>query len=270
MKFLVSALILNTRSCQQAVKCALAMREQTMARLPDGRADKMEILVIDNHSGDDSIGVLRNRLSHLPNVRIIENNDNLGFGGGYNRGVHYAQGEYILINNPVKMLQPDGVELLLRKMEADPTIGMIAPALVHPDGTYRLSPRAFPKPLSLLAKRTFIGKLLPSRLRRYLQLDNDPTTERAVEWLAGGCFLMRREVFMRLGGFDERFFLFFEDTDLCRRIGEMGLKVVYYPIVEAADRKSRFSDGSILRLLCTKVGRAHLTSGIKYYIKWGF
>lgn len=259
---LISALILNTRNCQQAVRCALALKEQTLA-------DQMEILVIDNHSGDDSVGVLRNRLSGIPSIRIIENNDNLGFGGGYNRGVHYAKGEYVLINNPDKMLEPDGIEKLLHKLEADPKIGLVAPALVHPDGSYRLSPRTFPKPLDLLAKRTFIGKFFPHRLRRYLQLDYNPTEERVVDWVAGGCFLMRRDLFQQLGGFDERFFLFFEDIDFCRRIGELGFTVLYAATIVGADKKRRLSDGSIFRMLQTKVGRAHMMSSLKYYKKWG-
>lgn len=259
---LISALILNTRNCQQAVRCALAMKQQTLA-------DQMEILVIDNGSGDDSIGVLRNRLSDISGIKIIENGKNLGFGGGYNRGVHYAKGEYVLINNPDKMLEPDGIEQLLQKLQADPKVGLVAPALVHPDGTYRLSPRAFPKPLDLLAKRTFIGRFMPSRLRRYLQLDYDPKVEREVDWVAGGCFLMRRDLYNQLGGFDEHFFLFFEDIDFCRRIGELGYTVLYAANIVGADKKKRLSDGSIFTMFRTKVGRAHIMSSLKYYKKWG-
>jgi N-acetylglucosaminyl-diphospho-decaprenol L-rhamnosyltransferase len=259
---LISILILNTRNCQQAVRCVQALQKQTIV-------DQIEILVIDNHSEDDSIGVLRNRLSDFTNVRIAENNKNLGFGGGYNRGVHYARGEYVLINNPDKILQPDGIELLVQKMQTESDIGILSPALVHEDGTYRFSPRAFPRPFDLLCNRTCLGKFFPSRLNRYLQLDQDLKEERDVDWLAGGCMLMRRDFYEQLGGFDERFFLFFEDIDLCRRCGELGKRVVYYPSVHARDKKKRFSEGSIFKLLRTRVGQAHLVSSVKYYKKWG-
>lgn len=226
--------------------------------------------MVDNHSEDDSIGVLRNRLSEYPQVRIVETPRNNGFGKGYEYGVRQAGGKYILINNPDKILQQDGVERLVQVMEADSSIGILSPQLMHEDGTLRLSARAFPRPLDLVAKRTKLGSLFSKRLVRYLQLSADPTAQRDTDWVAGGCFLIPTQLFReKLHGFDTRFFLFFEDTDLCRRCWRAGKRVVYFPAVTARDKKRRLSDGSVFSLIRTRVGRAHLASGVKYFTKWG-
>jgi GT2 family glycosyltransferase len=259
---LVSAIVLNYRSPQPTVECVLGLLEQSIA-------ENMEVIVVDNHSTDDSIGVLRNRLGSFDRVRIVEASRNRGFGSGYNLGVHYARGRFILINNPDKNLQHDGIEKLTEKMKADPGIGIIAPKLLHHDGTCRHSARAFPRPLDVVVKRTFLQHLFPKRLIRYLQLHENPDLERDVDWVVGGNLMMRRELFHQLHGFDEGFFLFFEDIDLCRRCQVQGKRVVYYPKVHSFDRKKRLSEGGIWTLLSTPVGRAHIASGIRYFLKWG-
>lgn len=260
---LVSAVILNFRSPQPTVRCVQEMLRQSYS-------DDMEIIVVDNHSEDDSIGVLRNRLSHYPNIRIVETPSNDGFGKGYACGVRHARGKYLLINNPDKILQHDGVEKMVQAMESDASIGILGPKLMHDDGSLRFSARSFPKPLDLIAKRTSLGSLLPGRLSRYLQLNENPEQQRDTDWVVGGCFLTPTDFFRdRLHGFDTRFFLFLEDTDLCRRCWKAGKRVVYFPAVYARDKKRRLSDGSVLSFLTTRVGRAHVASGVKYFLKWG-
>jgi len=258
---LVSALVLNYRSPQPTVECVLQLLKQSMA-------DRMEILVIDNHSEDDSIGVLRNRLSGFSSVHILESPRNIGFGRGYNLGVRHAKGRYVLVNNPDKRLELDGVERLVAKIEQDETIGILAPTLLHHDGTRRLSARAYPRPLDVIAKRTFLSRFLRKRMAQYLLLNENLEQEHDVDWIVGGCFLMRKDLYRQLGGFDDRFFLFFEDTDLCRRCRELSRRVVYFPAVRARDRKNRLSEGGLWTLLTTRVGRAHIASGIWYFWKW--
>lgn len=257
----ISVVILNYRSPWPAVKCVQHLLKQTVA-------DQMEIILIDNHSEDDSVGILHNHLDTLPNVRIVETASNAGFGAGYNLGIAQASGEYILVNNPAKLMQPDGVEKLLQKMEQEPDIGIIAPKLDFGDGTARLSARTFPSPLDVIAKRTWLQHFSKKRLQSYLQLDHSIDEERDTDWIAGGCFMIRKDLFTQLGGFDDRFFLFFEDTDLCKRCHELGKRVVYYPQVSALDRKNRLSDMNTWKMLTSKVGRAHLMSGCKYFWKW--
>lgn len=260
---LVSVLILSTRSGKQAVACARAMLAQTIA-------GQLEVIIIDNHSEDDSIGILRTAFQDEPRVRIVETPRNLGFGRGYATGARIARGQYLLINNPVKMPPPDAIERMVAKMEAEPDIGILSPKLLFPSGIARLSPRAFPSPLDVIARRTILGRFLPHRLSRYLQSDVSPDTERDVDWIAGGCMMLRRSFFEQLGGFDHRFFLFFEDIDLCRRCWEAHKRVTYFPSVVVGDRQRRLSEGGVFSLLCTRVGRAHLLSAVKYFWKWRF
>lgn len=258
---LVSAVILNFRSHKATVACVQKLLMQSVR-------DQMEIIVIDNHSDNESIGFLRANLRHLP-VRIVETRANMGFGAGYDAGIRQARGEYILINNPVKILEDTGVEKMLKKMQADPTIGILAPKLVHPDGSVRESSRGFPRPLDVISKRTFLKRWFPSRMRRYLDMDRDPDTERDTDWIAGGCLMIRKDLFEKIGGFDHRFFLFFEDIDLCRRVWQAGSRVVYAPSIAGSDRKSRLSEGGPWTLLSSPVGRTHIASAMKYFWKWG-
>lgn len=226
----------------------------------------MEVFVIDNHSDDESVQWIRNTVRNEPRVRVIETKDNLGFGGGYEAGIRFAAGKYLLICNPEKLLPEDGLVKMIEKMERETDIGILTPKLVHTDGTVRESPRSFPRPLDVVAKRTFLSRIIP--LTRYLQLNEDPDKERDTDWVAGGCLMIRRDLFEELGGFDPQFFLFFEDIDLCRRCWEAGKRVVYFPSVVASDRKRRLSEGGLKRLLFTKIGRIHIVSMLRYFRKW--
>ncbi|MDD5469924.1 MAG: glycosyltransferase family 2 protein [Candidatus Peribacteraceae bacterium] len=258
---LVSALVLNYKNPQYTVNCVQNLLRQTIA-------DRMEILVVDNHSSDDSIGVLRNRLGKAENVRIIETPGNLGFGAGNNRGARYARGKYLLIINPDTEPEPKALEQLVHMLEADETIGMIAPKLEFADRSMRDSFRRFPSVTDFIIKRTPLRHLLHERLNRYLRRSVQPTEVCDVEWVVGACMLMRRSLYESLEGFDERYFLFLEDTDLCRRCWEAGFRVVFSPQTVAADRKQRLSGEGFLPILLKKTGRIHAVSAMKYFWKW--
>ena len=253
--------MLNYRSPKDTVRCVHALLKQTIA-------NQIEILVVDNHSEDDSIGTIRNRLGQFPNVRIIETPANLGYGQGNGFGIQYAAGTYIFVTNPDNELEASGLERMVRLMESDSTIGIVAPRLVHEDGSVRPSARAFPSLLDVIAKRTRLSAMLTKRMDRYLRRDADMQHPTETDWTVGACLLMRRATFEKLGGFDKRFFLFFEDTDLCRRMWEMGLRVLYDPTVTARDRKRRLSEGNTISLFLRKTGRIHISSAIKYFWKW--
>jgi len=258
----VTVVVLNYRSPQAAVTCVRALLRQTMS-------DALEILLVDNHSQDDSIGVLRVHFSREARVRIIEVPLNLGYGGGNNYAIRQARGEYLFIINPDNELPPDGLQKLVAALEADSSIGILAPRLEYDDGSARDSHRAFPTPFDVLIKRTFLRHIFRRRLSRYLRHDRDARAVQETDWVHGACFLMRREFFEQLGGFDERYFLFFEDTDLCRRVWQAGKRVVYYPLVTARDSKVRLSEGGFFSLFTRKTNRAHVVSAFKYFWKWG-
>jgi GT2 family glycosyltransferase len=258
---LVSAIVLTYHTPKDTVRCVRALRNQTIA-------DRMEIIVVDNHSEDDSIGVIRNTFGNDPVVRIVETPRNLGYGQGNETGVRLARGTYLLVINPDVQLPPDGAERMVQALEKDPAIGMLGPQLYFPDGSIRDSYRTFPHVVDIVIKRTFLHRFFRKRMARYLQQGVNPSEIRDVDWLAGGCILMPLDFYRSLGGFDRRFFLFFEDTDLCRRVWAAGKRVVYYPKVRALDGKQRLSAGGFFSIFTKKTVRIHLASAAKYFWKW--
>jgi N-acetylglucosaminyl-diphospho-decaprenol L-rhamnosyltransferase len=259
---LVSAIILNFRSAKDTWACTEALQNQTIA-------DKLEILIVDNASGDESVPWLRNRIGFTKaNVRLIENACNSGYGQGNELGVQHSHGTYILIINPDNRLEPTGLAELIALLEQDPSIGLVAPKLVHEDGTIRSSVRAFPHWSDLVIKRAGLGKFFRQKMDHYLQEHDTTTAPHDVDWIAGACFVMRKDVYETLGGFDPRFFLFFEDTDLCRRCWQAGKRVVYAPGITARDRKRRLSDGGVLSIFTKRIVRIHFASALRYFWKW--
>ncbi|MBI3332369.1 glycosyltransferase family 2 protein [Candidatus Peregrinibacteria bacterium] len=257
----VSAIILNYRSPRDTLGCIRALLAQTIA-------DRIEIIVVDNHSDDESIGWIRNQFKGNAKVKIVESAMNRGYGQGNELGIRGARGKYFLIINPDNQLEPTGLEKMVAKMENDPGIGILAPKLVHPDGTIRPSFRKFPSMPDVFIKRTFLITFFPERVDRYLEKETDSSVTRDVDWVVGACFLIRKDFFQALGGFDPHFFLFFEDMDLCRRTWTAGKRVVYFPDVVAGDRKGRLSEGGILSLFTKKTVRIHLKSALWYFWKW--
>lgn len=228
----------------------------------------MEILAVDNHSDDESIGFMRAHLNGLPNVTIVETRDNLGYGRGNNAASRQANGEYILIINPDNVLPKDGVERMLSFLQSHPDTGIVGPALVYPDGAVRPSARPFPKLSDLLRKRLF-----PKQWQKKYDEDMAAMQKKDaadVDWMVGACLLLSADLYKELGGFDQRYFLFFEDIDLCRRIKRKGLKVVYLPSVRVLDRRGRLSGSSIFSLVTRKTTRIHFVSALQYFWKWAW
>lgn len=257
----MTALVLNYRSPKDTVRCVKALRKQTVA-------DALEILVIDNHSSDESIAFIRAHVGGEPAVRIIETAGNLGYGRGNNLASRSAKGEYLLILNPDNTMPADALERMLGYLRSHPDTGIVGPALVHGDGTVRPSARPLPSIGDLIRKRLFPDAWQAA----FDEVRRKTESEEAVEvgWMVGACLLMRTDLFRSLGGFDERFFLFFEDIDLCRRVAARGKKVMYLPQIRVADRKERLSGASALSLLTRKTTRIHLQSAVKYFWKWAW
>lgn len=264
---LVSAIVLTYRSPKDTLACVRALLQQTIG-------SRLEAIVVDNHSDTDSIGILRTQLPKDPRVRMTETKANLGYGKGNNFGAQYATGEYLLIINPDNVLPPDALEKMVAAMERDLTIGILAPKLVFPSGTVRDSARAFPSFTDVFIKRTVLRYLFPGRIAAYTQSGSRgfackaPTASREVDWVAGACLLLHRSLYAEIGGFDPRFFLFFEDIDLCRRVWGKGKRVVYDSSITVADREHRLSEGGMITLLTKKTVRWHLMSALKYFWKW--
>lgn len=185
-----------------------------------------EIIVVDNNSADGSVEHLGRE---FPKIRLIPLFENRGFGAGNNRGAAVATGEFLFFQNSDTLLLEDTPSLLAAIMEADPGIAACGPRLVNDDNTFQLS---FGSDLSFLKEwklRRMHSRLQKSDSSIRAKLESRYSTRREVDWVTGAALMIRRDVFQGVGGFDETFFMYFEDADLCRRIRKLGLRVLYTP-----------------------------------------
>ncbi|SIQ22020.1 glycosyltransferase family 2 protein [Bosea sp. TND4EK4] len=183
-------------------------------------------IVVDNASSDDSRAIAEAR-----GARVIANLRNEGYGRGNNIGMAAAQTPFVLIVNPDLEVRPGAVSALLAAAERYPDAGMLAPRIVEPSG------RVFLQPRSLLS---------PPHLNRAGAMAI-PEGDACLPFLSGACLLVRREVFLALGGFDPAIFLFYEDDDLCRRLRDAGHALVHVHEAEAGHGRGRSSAPSPLR-----------------------
>ncbi len=228
-----------------------------------------EIIVVDNASADGTPEMVR---QEFPSARCLALPKNIGFGPGNNAGLQASIGKYILIMNPDIVILDDALDRLIDFMETHPEVGLVGPQLRNPDGSIQFSCYHFPTPLIPLYRRTPLGHWAVGQkaLAHYLMTDWDHQTIREVDWLLGAFLVARRSMIDQLGSFDERFFLYFEDADLCRRAWQSGWRVVYNPEMQVVHYHRRESAGSIFSLLTNWIAREHLKSGLKYFLKyWG-
>jgi len=227
-----------------------------------------EIIVVDNASGDTSVDMVRRE---FPNVKLVASPVNGGFAAGNNLGLCAAQGEFAIIMNPDLAVFPGVIENLVATMRQRPDVGLLAPQLRNPDGTVQVSAYRFPSLSIALLRRTPFGKLPWARrkLRSYLMLDANLTAAHPVDWVLGGCMIVRRAALGSVGLLDERFFMYVEDVDWCRRFWEAGFPVIYDPsvsLVHYHQRQSAESPG--LTGVFSRLTRVHIASWIKYFWKY--
>ncbi|NQU77313.1 glycosyltransferase family 2 protein [Candidatus Falkowbacteria bacterium] len=225
-----------------------------------------EIIVIDNDSRDNCLALVEQEFGASPKVKTIQSNKNLGMGAGNNLGIRKAQGKYILVLNPDIIILKGTLEKMISFLESDDKAGIVAPKLKNPNNTIQTSAFRFPNFWRPLYRRTPLGKTKwgQKKLNHFLIIDWDKKSSRTVDWALGACLLFRKKDLDEIGLFDERFFLFFEDTDLCRRYKNSGREVWYLhdaPMIHYPHRLSA-------KKLFSSPVRAHLISQVKYFLKW--
>jgi len=186
-----------------------------------------EIIIVDNASDDGSIEFLKEK---FPSILLIENKKNVGFGKANNQALKIAKGKFILLINPDAVVGEDTFNEMISFFENNPSAGLAGCKILNPDGTLQLAcRRSFPGPWTSFCKVTGLSSLFPqSRLfARYnlTYLDTEKTYE--VDAISGSFMMMRKEVHDKVGGFDEKFFMYGEDLDLSYRIQKAGYKVFY-------------------------------------------
>lgn len=188
----------------------------------------VEVIVVDNHSGDGSLGYLRPK---FPEVRFISNETNIGFARACNEGLEHASGEFILFLNPDTILPEDCFQKCISFFETHPDCGALGVKMVDGSGNFlKESKRSFPSPLTSLFKLFGLAALFSkSKLfSRYHLGHLDKDLDHEVDVLAGAFMLVRKKVLDEVGGFDETFFMYGEDVDLSYRIQKAGYKNFYF------------------------------------------
>jgi GT2 family glycosyltransferase len=180
-----------------------------------------EVILVDNHSEDGSPQFVR---ESYPWVKLVASGQNAGFAKANNSGIRTSSGRFLLFLNTDTVVPPDSLAALLAELKGRPAAGAIGPALVHGDGRFQVS---FGKDIGFFAElrqKLFLNPYYKMALKRARRV-------RSVGWLSGACLLARREAVEAAGLFDESFFIYFEDIDLCRRIRDLGLDLLYDPAV---------------------------------------
>ena len=185
-----------------------------------------EIIIVDNQSTDNTRQIITDNYKE---VRLITPATNLGFAKANNIAAREAQGDYLLLLNPDTQIIGKTMEKMLAYYHeyAEP-LGMLGPKILNPDGSIQQTYHRLPSIANRWAHAFFVDRLIPNEiLSDYAGFDDGLCQK--VDWLSGACLLIKKDIFKRAGGFDERFFLFYEDMDICARLLKLGYDNVYLP-----------------------------------------
>jgi GT2 family glycosyltransferase len=203
--------------------------DRMFAALDAGRGDlKLQVIVVDNASRDNSAEVLR---AQHPDAQLITNPTNLGFGRANNQALPHLRGRYVLLLNTDAFVSSDTLQKTVSFMDAHPQCGVLGVRLVGEDGALQPSCRYFPTPWNVFLASTGLARYFP-RTRLVDDMSWDHASVRECDWVPGCYYLVRREVIDRVGLFDPRYFLYCEEVDHCRAVRSAGWSVVYYPFTQ--------------------------------------
>ena len=211
---LVSVIIVSWNARAHLCRC-LEHLEQQMPH---------ELIVVDNGSTDGSREMLRER----PDLQLIEL-DNPGFGAANNAAAKLAGGEYLLLLNSDCELDRNAMQLLADELRDDPRVGIVGPLLRFPNGRLQPSMGRAPTLLTEMLQKTMLHRLI----NYYTYSPRSYVSDRDADWVTGACMMVRRKLYEELGGFDEQFFMYMEDLDLCDRARAAGYAIRFTPRASA-------------------------------------
>ncbi|MEO8480873.1 MAG: glycosyltransferase family 2 protein [Acidobacteriota bacterium] len=223
--------------------------DRALASLEPALRDGDEVVVFDQVSDATRVAELGQR---HPRTRWMVSEENLGFAAAVNRAAGQTTAPYLLWLNPDSAVGPGLIDALERWLDAHPSVGCAGPRVINEDGSVQASARRFPDLSTAIAGRsTWLTRHFPNNpLSRHNLLARDRDQPSTVDWLAGSCVMTRRSLFERLGGFDEGFFLYWEDADYCRRALALGFTCAYLPhamVRHAGGRSAARDPGPAIR-----------------------
>jgi GT2 family glycosyltransferase len=223
---------------------------------------KKKLFLIDNTSNQKFKNIF-----NYPEVEYIAVGKNIGFGAGHNMIIDKVKdiSPYHLILNPDVFFKSSVIPNLIRVLEMNNELAMIAPKVLFPDKTHQYSCRRYPSGQELLARRfLFFKSIFKKVIYKGTYRDRDLNQPFFAEYITGCFHLYKTQYFVQIKGFDERYFLYMEDVDICKKIDKMGKKKLYFPKEEITHVLKQGSSKSI------KLFLIHISSAIKYFLKWGF
>ena len=228
-----------------------------------------ELIVSDSATEEDTEMMMREEYS---DVIFLPFKDNVGFQALIKKGIESSTGQYILMLNGDIIVTPNSVQKMLEFIKNDSTIGMVGPKLLNFNGSLQQSCFRFYKPITILYRRTFLGKLgfAKKHLDWFLMKDYDHKNPQEVDWLMGSALMISRIAFEKVGYMDPQYFMYMEDVDWCRRFWENGFKIMYFPLeyMHHYHGKRSAKGGLIKSLLFNKMTWVHIVSGIRYFKKF--
>jgi GT2 family glycosyltransferase len=249
---LVSAILVNYNAGRE-LAAALQSIADDMASRP------WEAVVVDNASSDGSAGEVA---AFAPHARVVQNRQNVGFARGVNQGLAATAAPTVLIMNPDCRLERGAFGVLNGELQRDERVALVGPRILNPDGSVQGSARGDPDMLTgLFGRSTALRRALPNLAvsKRNVVADAGGASIE-VDWVSGACMLARRSALERVHGFDERYFLYWEDADLCRRMRGEGYRIRYVPAATAVHRVGHSS-----RVVKSSAIRAFHESAYLYY-----
>ncbi|MBN1263307.1 MAG: glycosyltransferase family 2 protein [Candidatus Pacebacteria bacterium] len=209
----LSIIIISFNTRQLLKSCLISLFQIT---------DKLffEVIVVDNNSQDGSVELVK---KEFPQVKLIANKDNLGFGRANNQGLKEARGKMILFLNSDTIVHSRALEELTHFLKFNPKVGVVGPKLLNRDGTDQASAGSFPY-LGICAIMLFAEHFWPNRLVR-----GSGAQIRLVDWVMGAAMVFRKEVLDQVGGFDENIFMYLEEVELCYRVKKAGWQIAFFP-----------------------------------------
>lgn len=209
----------NTAECLQ--RCIAHLEKEK---------DALEIIVVDNASTDDSANLIKTK---FPFVKLISNRVNEGFGSANNRGAEKASGKYLVLLNSDAFPKPGALSTALKKMQENPKIGIGGARLIDAKEIPQHSARSFPSVLNDFLRLSGLADRFPdSRFFGHAEKTWMPQDKpMQVDWVTGAFMIIPKSLYQQAGGFDERFFLYYEEVDLCKKVKELGLQIWYWPDV---------------------------------------
>lgn len=228
-----------------------------------------EVIVVDGATEEATAMMMR---EDFPDVRFFSFKENVGFQKLVRKGLEMSCGKYALLLNSDIIVTPGSVETLLGFLKNHPDTGMVGPTLLGFNEKFQESCFRFYKPVTILYRRTFLGKFgfAKKHIDWFLMKDYDHLAPREVDWLMGSALLVPMEAVRKVGYLDSRFFMYMEDVDWCRRFWESGYKVMYCPDARMYHYHGKGSaKGGFLRsLLFNKLTWYHIASAVKYFRKY--